>query len=150
MNTVKIVLASFTAICIAIVIGIVILTFFPKEIISYPKGTEWPVTNSPVTAGSYVHYNLYYCKYTEDISTVYHTLAGKNIYTLGNIKRNIPTGCHDVTITDVFIPDSVPAGKYRLHITVEYHPNPIRLKQYFLQTKEFEVIEATHSADQLP
>lgn len=115
--------------------------FFPRNIIAYPKGTTWKVLNSPVKAGSYMHYELYYCKYTQDISTVYQTLAGKNIYTLAQIQRNIPVGCRSYTISDVYVPPTVPPGMYKLYITIEYHPNPIRTVQYFAQTTEFEVVK---------
>lgn len=112
---------------------------FPENIIAYPEGTTLPVVTKTVKAGSYLKYQLNYCKYTQDISTVYQTLAGHNIYTLAQIQRNIPVGCQHLVITDVYIPPTVPPGTYTLYITVEYHPNPIRTVQYFVHTVPFQV-----------
>ncbi len=135
-------LAIISFFSVIILMGIVSYwTFFPRNIIAYPRGTVWQVTNSPIRAGSYLKYNLYYCKYTQDISTVYQTLAGKNIYTLASIQRNIPVGCRNYTISDVYIPPTVPPGKYILYITVTYHPNPIRTVEYFAQTTWFDVVK---------
>ena len=113
--------------------------FFPENIISYPHGNHFAVLTKKVKAGSYMKYQLNYCKYTEDISTVYQTLVGHNVYTLAPIQRNLPVGCQSRTISDIFIPPTVPPGTYTLQITVVYHPNPIRTVEYFVDTDPFEI-----------
>lgn len=134
------VLSVIAFLILASIVGVFLYwEFFPKDIISYPAGNVFPVITKTVKAGGYLKYKLYYCKYTEDISTVYQTLVGHNIYTLAAIQRNIPTGCQTRIISDVYIPPTVPPDTYVLHLTVEYHPNPLRTVQYFVVTQPFQV-----------
>lgn len=119
-------------------------TYFPQQIITYPKTENLKVIPKQVIVGSNLAYELSYCKLTNTTSTVYHTLVGTSgnnhtIFTLASIMRSIPIGCKSVTLSDIFIPETVPPGTYFLAITVEYHPNPLRIMQYFLTTENFEV-----------
>ena len=114
---------------------------FPDNIISYPRGTTFPVVNAPIKAGNYLKYKIYYCKYTKDLSTIFTTLVGKDIYTLPLTRRNIPIGCRSYIISDVFIPPYTTPGIYHVEIAVQYQPNPIRAVQYFVKTDNFQIIK---------
>jgi len=114
--------------------------FFPQNIVSYPYGTVFPVVTKTVTAGSFLQYQLKYCKYKDDLSLVFLTLVGQSVYTLVPVERNLPIGCQKRIISDTYIPPTVPPGTYQLYITVEYRPNPLRVIQYYTVTKPFKVI----------
>lgn len=134
------VLSAIAFIGVVFIVGLLAeWSFNPKLILFYPHGTTLKVINSPIKAGSYLKYDLDYCKYTSDVSTIFTTLVGKNVYTLTEVQRNIPVGCRTYIISDVYIPPFVTPGTYHLEITVQYQPNPIRTIQYFTKTTNFVV-----------
>lgn len=114
--------------------------FFPQNIVAYPRGMTFPMVTKEAKLGSYVTYKIYYCKYKQDVSTVYITLVGSAIYTLPPVNRTIPIGCGYRTVSDTYIPVTVPPGKYHLEILVRYHPNPVRTVDYYVKTTDFTVI----------
>jgi len=129
---------------LALAFGFVALLVFwavcPYKLIDFNK-VPYPVLNKNVVQDGYVVYELDYCKYTKLMPTeVRREFIDGIIYLSADARANVKQGCNVVAVTS-HIPESLPAGKYKLRITVVYKPNPIREIIFVNETEEFMVSE---------
>ncbi len=109
----------------------------------YPVLTEADtvsrIVNPQVMPGDYVQYVAHYCKHFDLTETISRELLDGFVLSLPTVTSNRPLGCH-YEVFAVQIPEQARPGKYKLGLTIEYHPNPMRWVRYKYDTPEFEVM----------
>lgn len=115
-------------------------TLYPYQTVKY-LNDPFPVVPKEIKQGEQFTYNIHYCKYTDDAPVRIEKtfidgiefVAAKQVPLIGT------KGCGEIDIP-VLIPDTLPAGTYRLRVQVFYKVNPIREIEKVTETEEFKVI----------
>jgi hypothetical protein len=123
-------------------IGLAIIgfwAFFPYKIIDF-NNLPYPVENKVVKQGGQLKYTVDYCKYTEGMpAEVKREFIDGLVFESSDVRANVTLGCNSVVVP-LNVPLSLPPGKYKLRLTVTYHPNPIREVIFINESEEFVVV----------
>lgn len=84
-------------------------------------------------------YGRYWCKETARSGIVARELIDGFHYNLAVIQPQFGPGCRYTKLA-IEIP-KVPPGMYRLHVTMSFHVNPLRWRNYEFWTPPFEIRE---------
>lgn len=82
---------------------------------------------------------VHVCKHYDLPEFISRELIDGFVYTLPSVQMFYPIGCRDINVW-VPIPVNTPPGVYRMAITSEFRPNPLRSVYYRWETNQFEVL----------
>ena len=137
-------LVTVTIIAIFVLSGLLLYwSFYPYEplvIHTDPIDIVAPA-DKVVTQGSYLTYEFEYTKNTDVKATVHRQFIDGLVFDVANSGRPTQTSRTDsVARGQVYVPETLPPGSYRMKSTVIYQVNPIREVQSEYVSEEFEVI----------
>lgn len=128
-----------------LIILLAVWMFWPYKTITFKNG-EQKVLNKTLRGGSYLSYEVDYCKYTKIVPIVTKTFIDGILYVLPpNIAIEKPVGCAKI-VSQVYIPKALPPGKYILKSSYRYQVNPVRFIDVVTETEKFEVLESTQAS----
>lgn len=126
------VVASFSVV-------LLFMIFAPVTVIK-PNIQPYEVDQKTVRQGESVTYVVDACKYMDVTSLVNRSIVIDGvIFDLPMTQNNISPGCNKSKVS-VLIPNSLPAGKAYIELTVEYKINALRDQTYHFKTKEFTIL----------
>lgn len=91
-------------------------------------------------AGSPIKYQLDLCKNSSLGAEVHREFVNGVIFNTPIVYGNIEKGCK-VIQNLMSIPDGLPSGTYRLHLTFRYQVNPVRTVRVDTYSEPFNVVE---------
>lgn len=121
------------------------LLFYPVEVIK-PNVQPYKVLTPVVYQGGILKYEINACKFVEVTALASRRLVDGVVINLPMTTNNVKKGCFK-SPTQVVVPMEVPPGEWRLQLDIEYKINSFRSITYHFITQQFEVKEATDSAD---
>lgn len=131
----------------AMIITIAVLCSILIFWISYPyrildiKNSPFPVKTSKVKAGQFMYYHSNFCVLRDATGYISQDLQDHTLILLPPPPAfQARKGCRSVDVP-VFIPLSVPPGKYRLNNHGVYPDNPLKNTYYETHSDWFEVIK---------
>lgn len=125
-----------TAFVLLLLIGYWLL--YPYNILTdYDRYVK--VSPSILHPGDPVIIPLHACKHYDLPELISRELIDGFVYTIPSVQMFYPIGCHDMNVW-VPIPSNTPPGIYRLAMTSEFRPNPLRSIYYHWETYQFEVL----------
>ena len=86
---------------------------------------DYQTAKTSYKQGDKTYYNVNYCKYTSAPVSIVKEFTDGLVFTVDSPRPILPLGCREMQVP-MTIPDSLPAGTYRLRNTITYHVNPIR------------------------
>lgn len=84
-------------------------------------------------------YSIDYCKYTDVMPKVTKKFVDGIEFTAEANKAVLRKGCH-IELVDLKIPDTLPAGTYRLVVILEYKVNPLKTIRIEHKSNWFKVL----------
>lgn len=132
-----------TAIFLMLLVGFWML--YPYKTLTF-KTSKYPVLNRSVVSGTSLSFISDYCKYIDLTATTSREFVDGVIYPVPETITNREKGCKNVIVT-VPVPQELPSGKFHLLIHYVYRVNPLRTIVVNHETEEFNIINATESAE---
>lgn len=124
---------------IGIISLIVIWLYFPSNPVDFAPGKQKVLTKT-VKQGNHVVYIASFCKHSSVIPTIQKSFIDGFIYaTPPVIGIEMTEGCHSLTVR-LYVPQSLPVGRYKIHSVYRYQVNPIRTVDKVTETEDFYVI----------
>ena len=114
--------------------------FYPYKIITY-SDLPYQTAKTEYVQGDITTYSFKFCKHLELPATVEKQFVDGLLFMSEGNKNNLPLGCHKAVI-QLHIPETLPAGEYKLRTTARYRVNPIRIIEVVNETNTFNVREA--------
>lgn len=106
--------------------------FVPYQTITFNNDPVYELNKLEIRQGETVSYSIDYCKYTDAIPTVKKIFEDGIVFVSEDTRAILGIGCHKQSIP-LYIPMTLPPGRYRLGIELTYKVNPIindRQKHY--------------------
>lgn len=104
----------------------------------YQQNPGLSLTGKPIYAGSTMMYTSDWCKSTDNHSAIVSREFVDGLrYQAPSVSEYYPKGCY--VISSVIEVPRIPPGMYRLHVSVEYHVNPLRIQRYDFWSVPFQV-----------
>lgn len=125
-------------VALASILAVLTMIVYPYRIIEFK--TPFEVENKIIERGNFLKYTFDYCKYTDEVPEVKREYIDGIIFISASTRANVVKGCNTVVVSEP-IPETLPAGEYKMRITVTYHPNLLREITYVNETETFKVIE---------
>ena len=101
--------------------------------------------NSPQKAGTYMEYDVNYCKNTNNKGVIERSLVGVGSTNGGYVAPEIPgiiqKGCGTAHIS-LYIPSTVPSGTYTLFISASFPVNKLRSEAFSEVSNTFTILPA--------
>ncbi len=114
--------------------------FWPFRVLE-PQIQPYRILTPVVAPGQPVIYEANFCKFTNAPALVTRGLYGENgsFVSLPTVATNLPSGCHLVQSATTVVPNTTPAGKYSVELTLTYHINALRDITVKVKTDTFTV-----------
>lgn len=125
-----------TAFVLILLVGYWVL--WPYKILT-DYSSNVSVSTNTLRPGDPVIIKIHACKHYDLPELISRELVDGFVYTLPSVQMFYPVGCHEMNIW-VPIPFNTPPGVYRISMTSEFKPNPLRSVYYPWHTNQFEVL----------
>lgn len=131
---------SYSTIILSFILMIILFftILYPFEIVTLNKN-PFSIVTPTVKRGDYVEYELHFTKHLNiKPKATYYLIDGMVIRLYGEgVSRQVG---ENIVKGKKTIPDSIPPGKYRIQIDLEYEIVPWRKLYYSWQSEIFEII----------
>jgi hypothetical protein len=106
------------------------------------KNLPHKVDSKQVKSGEYLTMEIEYCKYSNIVPEISTSFVDGLIYYVPETANPnvIKIGC-GINKIFIYIPKSLPPGKYTANRVWKYHVNPLRIMYYYTHSESFEVIK---------
>jgi hypothetical protein len=139
--------AVTTLVAAAVLMGLLAFwAFYPyKTITQEPKPFEiyYPIETDGthiIRQGSSFSYSFNYTKHTDVFPTIYRQFVDGLVFNAGESYPTVIRKGTGKAHIQVYVPETLPPGKYRLRIIARYQMNPIRVIELESFTEYFKVV----------
>jgi len=125
---------------VVLIAYVLCLLYYPAKTLVV-KNAPMPIIGSKtLKAGEYVTYRYDYCKYYDHPLSIQRDFVDGVIYKTEPGFAQLEPGCH-VADVRVIIPDTLPAGEYKIRNITQVVINQLRTDTVLYETEKFNVIE---------
>lgn len=117
--------------------------FAPYEFFTTPK--VWPISNHEVKPGDDVWAHVEFCKHTDLPATIGRQLVGRAndgrtmLVILPTVGGQFEKECGKVDVSVAQLPQNIPAGTYKVLVSIVYHLSFVRDVNHRYETDVFTV-----------